>query len=81
MGFGDVINFFFKSNDTKLKNGVHQLNYKNGSKMILGKVSKGKKIGVWTTYFENGNLKSRGSFDAGDKTGYWEYFHENSQIK
>ena len=44
MGFGDVINFFFKSNDTKYKNGVHQLNYKNGSKMILGKVVKGKKI-------------------------------------
>ena len=54
MGFGDVINFFFKSNATKLKNGVHQLNYKNGNKMILGKVAKGKKIGVWTTYFENG---------------------------
>ena len=31
MGFGDVINFFFKGKETKLKNGVHELNYKNGN--------------------------------------------------
>ena len=49
--------------------------------MIIGRVAKGKKIGVWKTYFENGKLKSKGSFDAGEKIGYWEYFHENGQIK
>ena len=48
-------------------------NYKNGNKMILGKVAKGKKVGVWKSFFENGKLKSRGSYDKGDKTGYWEY--------
>ena len=81
MALGDIFNFFFNSKETKLKNGVHQLNYKNGNVMLLGKVTKGKKVGVWKTYFENGKLKSRGSFDKGDKTGYWEYFHENNQIK
>ena len=52
MGFGDIINFFFNSKKSKLKNGIHQLNYKNGNIMILGKVHKGRKVGVWKTFYE-----------------------------
>ena len=66
MGFGDIINFFFNSKN-KLKNGIHQLNYKNGNIMILGKVRKGRKVGVWKTFYENGILKSRGAYDSGQK--------------
>ena len=81
MGFSDVINFFSFSKEKKLKNGVHYLKYENGKKMVLGKVSSGKKSGVWETGYENGVLKSRGSYNDGEKNGYWEYRYDNGKLK
>ena len=48
--------------------------------MQQGKISDGKKQGLWLEFWITGQLKSKGEYIDGKKTGPWLLFYTNGQL-
>ena len=45
-----------------------------------GKITKGKRSGIWTAYHDNGQLHHKGDHKNGKKAGIWTAYHDNGQL-
>lgn len=64
------------------ENGYHvKYIYDTDQPRETGRITNGKKEGIWTTYYRNGNIESKGSYSNGEKKGEWNEYHENGKLK
>jgi len=66
--------------DGKLKQGVHQEYFKNGSLSCKGIFKDGEKTGEWKYFLANGLLKAVGKYIKGKMTGEWKWYRENGKL-
>jgi len=54
--------------------------FKNGKIKMEGKLSKGKRDGMWKAYFEDGILQSEGEFENDMRTGLAKVYRPNGKL-
>ncbi len=79
-GKAKVIQILKKKDGSLQQVGEKRL-YENGKERMSGKISEGKRTGVWKFYFESGELFAKADFTDNQQGKNWEvYDHEGKQL-
>lgn len=64
----------------RIKNGLYNSYYFDGSKRAEGNYLNGKQHGEWKWYYPNGKIETIGVFVYGKKEGIWKDYHSNGKL-